>query len=162
MKSFLEEYGFAILAAIVVILLIAMCTPVGNLIKNQITSVVDSFASKTTSKLDSIDAGDVSVAVVQDASGKFTLTVTPNSKTDTFSLYVKGRESSQSFNDIEWGGAVESNVGLKTNGGETETTSSYATLSYTVSEASISYVKFKIVNDGTGNVVFESQEYAVK
>lgn len=40
MKSFFEQYGFVILAAIVVILLIAMCTPVGNVIKGQISNVV--------------------------------------------------------------------------------------------------------------------------
>ena len=52
MKSFLEEYGFAILAAIVVILLIAMASPVGNLIRDSIKGVVVKFSNKTNSMLD--------------------------------------------------------------------------------------------------------------
>lgn len=45
MKSFLEEYGFAILAAIVVIVLIMMATPVGNAIKTSLQNVVNSFTN---------------------------------------------------------------------------------------------------------------------
>lgn len=55
MKKFLEEYGFAILAAIVVILLIAMCTPVGTLIKTQILGVVTNFGTATTNQMKQID-----------------------------------------------------------------------------------------------------------
>ncbi len=52
MKSFFEEYGFVILAAIVVILLIAMATPIGTLIRSNISHIVESFGEKTTQKLD--------------------------------------------------------------------------------------------------------------
>ena len=84
MKNFLSEYGFAILAAIVVILLIAMCTPVGNLIKNQIMGVVDGFATKTESKLYTMDAGNEAAVIVKqlDDAGKFSITATSDSETD--------------------------------------------------------------------------------
>ena len=45
MKSFFEEYGFVILSAVVVIALIAMVTPVGTAIQNNLTSLVSSFTS---------------------------------------------------------------------------------------------------------------------
>ena len=47
MKNFLSEYGFAILAAIVVILLIMICTPVGSLIKKEIGNIVSDMGDKT-------------------------------------------------------------------------------------------------------------------
>lgn len=87
MKDFLSEYGFAILAAIVVILLIAMCTPVGNLIKNQVLGVVDSFAGKTEAKLAAIDDdGAVKVTIKETAANKFSLDVESAAKTDTFKV----------------------------------------------------------------------------
>ena len=52
MKSFFEEYGFVILAAIIVILLIAMATPIGTLIRSNISHIVESFGEKTNQKLD--------------------------------------------------------------------------------------------------------------
>ena len=52
MKSFFEEYGFVILAAIIVILLIVMATPIGTLIRSNISHIVESFGEKTTQKLD--------------------------------------------------------------------------------------------------------------
>lgn len=52
MKSFFEEYGYVILAAIIVILLIAMATPIGTLIRSNISHIVESFGEKTTQKLD--------------------------------------------------------------------------------------------------------------
>lgn len=52
MKSFFEEYGFVILAAIIVILLIAMATPIGTLIRSNISHIVESFGEKTAQKLD--------------------------------------------------------------------------------------------------------------
>ena len=45
MKSFLEEYGFSILAAIVVILLIMMMSPVGTAIKDSLATVVTKFTN---------------------------------------------------------------------------------------------------------------------
>lgn len=51
MKDFLENYGFAIFGAIVVILLIAMSSPVGNLVKDRISNIVESFTYRTETKL---------------------------------------------------------------------------------------------------------------
>ena len=47
MKTFLEEYGFVILIAIVIILLIVMATPVGSTIKASILGLTNSFDNKT-------------------------------------------------------------------------------------------------------------------
>ena len=52
MKTFLEEYGFVILIAIVIILLIVIATPIGNTIKASILGLTDSFGSKTVAKID--------------------------------------------------------------------------------------------------------------
>lgn len=88
MKDFLSEYGFAILAAIVVILLIAMCTPVGNLIKNQVLGVVDSFAGKTEAKLAAIDdGGAVKVTLKEgDTANAFHMDAESAAKTDEYEV----------------------------------------------------------------------------
>ena len=94
MKSFLEEYGFTILAAIVVILIIAMCTPIGNLIKQQVLNVVDSFAAKTEGKLAAIDAdAPVTVKLAQkDNAGKFNVTASSSSENDTFTVEYRVKD----------------------------------------------------------------------
>lgn len=51
MKSFFEEYGFVILAAIVVIALISMTTPIGDAIEESMLSVVDGFTERVSSEL---------------------------------------------------------------------------------------------------------------
>lgn len=91
MKDFLSEYGFAILAAIVVILLIAMCTPVGNLIKNQVLGVVDSFAGKTEAKLAAIDDdAAVKVTLKEDGeAGLYNIVAESASENDTFDVYYR-------------------------------------------------------------------------
>ena len=90
MKSFLEEYGFAILAAIVVILLIAMATPVGNLIKNQILGVIDSFANRTEAKLSAIDDSEVELTLKSVAgSAQVEGSVNAPSATDKFKVEYK-------------------------------------------------------------------------
>ena len=53
MKSFLEEYGFAILAAITVIILIMMVSPVGTSVKESLGSVVFKFTGTANEGLDS-------------------------------------------------------------------------------------------------------------
>ena len=92
MKSFFEEYGFVILAAIVVILLIAMCTPIGNLVKSQITGIVDSFANKTNTKLNAVDAGE-NTAYLRTLSttgneGKLGIDISSANSTDEFTYTV--------------------------------------------------------------------------
>ena len=87
MKSFFEEYGFVILAAIVVILLIAMATPIGDLVKIQVSEVVNSFGSKTQSKLNATD-GIIQVRV-STANNKITLEWDANKKEDKFKYQYK-------------------------------------------------------------------------
>lgn len=43
MKSFFEEYGFVALTAIAIIILIVMTTAVGDAIKQNLNSLVNSF-----------------------------------------------------------------------------------------------------------------------
>lgn len=52
MKAFLEEYGFSILAAIVVILLIMMISPVGVSIKESLGSIVNKFDGAVSNGID--------------------------------------------------------------------------------------------------------------
>ncbi len=51
MKSFLEEYGLVVVAAIIIGLFIAFATPFGNSIKTYITSTVDNFAASSQSAI---------------------------------------------------------------------------------------------------------------
>ncbi len=51
MKSFLEEYGLVVVAAIIIGLFISFASPFGNSIKNYITSTVDNFASSSQSAI---------------------------------------------------------------------------------------------------------------
>ena len=103
MKSFFEEYGFVILAAIVVILLIAMCTPIGNLVKSQITGIVDSFANKTNTKLNAVDAGE-NTAYLRYNSGStgLELDVASANSTDTFLYKLHYTQGGQSKDDVYW------------------------------------------------------------
>ncbi|MBR0461924.1 MAG: hypothetical protein IJJ00_04340 [Erysipelotrichaceae bacterium] len=54
MKSFFEEYGFVMLAAVVVIALIAMTSNVGEAIEGNITSLITSFSTKISSSLNGV------------------------------------------------------------------------------------------------------------
>ena len=97
MKAFLEEYGFVILIAIVIILLIVMATPVGNSIKASILGLVDRFSGTATSKLDKADQGDFTVNLRQATGGAATapvyVDINSDSTTDkyTYTLtYVSG------------------------------------------------------------------------
>lgn len=45
MKAFFEEYGFVALAAIVIIILIVMATPIGQAINTNLNALVGSFGS---------------------------------------------------------------------------------------------------------------------
>lgn len=99
MKSFFEEYGFFILAAIVVILLIAMATPVGDLIKLQIDNTINSFGSKTQSKLNATD-GVINVRV-SNANNKITLEWDAVKKEDKFKYQYKASNTSKDANWID-------------------------------------------------------------
>ena len=58
MKAFLQEYGFSILAAIVIILLIMMISPVGVSIKESLNSVVTNFSSTAENGIDNVNVFD--------------------------------------------------------------------------------------------------------
>lgn len=95
MKAFLEEYGFVILIAIVIILLIVMATPVGNSIKASILGLVDRFSGTATSKLDKADQGDFTANLRQATSDvkKVSLDMNSDSTTDEYKYmvtYVQG------------------------------------------------------------------------
>lgn len=49
MKSFLEEYGLVVVAAIIIGLFISFASPFGNSIKAYITNTVDTFATSSES-----------------------------------------------------------------------------------------------------------------
>lgn len=55
MKSFLSEYGFAILSTVVVILIIMMISPVGNSVKEALKGTVIKFSGSAENGLDGID-----------------------------------------------------------------------------------------------------------
>lgn len=59
MKSFFEEFGFVILSAVVVVLLIGMASPLGTKIEGSLTGIVEDMTTSTTTKLDNtFDLGD--------------------------------------------------------------------------------------------------------
>lgn len=131
MKSFLEEYGFAILAAIVVILLIAMCTPVGNLIKQQILNMVDRFAGSADKKLGSVEAGEYQAII---AGGK--LHVYGPSSTNTYSYVVHGVKNGAE--DLSETGAAQTAAAME------------AGVSLTAGFDAGSNYYVVVTNDGTG------------
>ena len=101
MKAFLEEYGFVILIAIVIILLIVMATPVGNSIKASVLGLVDRFSGTATSKLDKADQGDFTANLRQaaDKKAKVYLDVNSDSTTDQYEIIitsVKGGKTQES------------------------------------------------------------------
>lgn len=51
MKAIFEEYGFVILAAVVIILLIGMTTPIGKAIENSIVGIVDNMTSQVNGQI---------------------------------------------------------------------------------------------------------------
>ena len=118
MKDFLSQYGFAILGAIVVILLIAMCTPIGSLIKEQISGIVTGFSDKTETKMYNMGAGkEAGIAFAQvDENGKFKVDVTTDSSNDV--LGVSYRVKDQHGNWSEWRELGNLSVGEKEHSGE--------------------------------------------
>ena len=96
MNSFFEGYGYVILAAIAVIILIVMATPLGSLVKSQITNIVDSFGSKTQSKLNATDS--VINVRVSTANNKITLEWDAVKKEDKFKYQYKASNTSKDAN----------------------------------------------------------------
>lgn len=96
MKSFFEEYGYVILAAIVVILLIAMATPIGDLIRIQIDNAINSFGSKTQTRLNATD-GVINVRI-STANNKITLEWDAVKKEDKFKYQYKASTTSKDAN----------------------------------------------------------------
>ena len=52
MKQFFEEYGGVALGILALLVLIAMITPVGNIIKSSLQGIVNKFSSSMNSQLD--------------------------------------------------------------------------------------------------------------
>lgn len=84
MKTFLKEYGFVILIAIVVIMLVVIASPIGGSIKASVSGLVDSFGSKTVAK---IDKADKEVNLTLNGS---TLTIESISETDKYVAILRG------------------------------------------------------------------------
>ena len=51
MKAFFEEYGFIVLSAIVVLILIGMATPIGDVIEESAEGIVTSLTEAAESKI---------------------------------------------------------------------------------------------------------------
>ena len=51
MKAIFEEYGFVILAAVVVLLLIGMTTPIGNAIESSIIGIVENMTEQVNNQV---------------------------------------------------------------------------------------------------------------
>lgn len=96
MKKFFEEYGFVILAAIVVILLIAMATPIGTLIRTNISHIVESFGEKTTQKLDYVMREYQAKDVIEVAGKK--LTIMENLGNDKYLVLAEKENYKRGFN----------------------------------------------------------------
>lgn len=55
MKKFLSEYGFTIIAAIVIITLVVFSSPIGNTIKRENSNLIDSFGVVSETKMEQLD-----------------------------------------------------------------------------------------------------------
>lgn len=55
MKKFLEEYGIAILAVIIIICLIAMSSPVGVEVSKSVKNTINKFAIASDRKIDKLN-----------------------------------------------------------------------------------------------------------
>lgn len=55
MKKFLSEYGFTIIAAIVIIILVVFSSPIGNTIKRETSNLIDSFGVVSETKMEQLD-----------------------------------------------------------------------------------------------------------
>ena len=145
MKSFFEEYGFVILAAIVVILLIAMCTPIGNLVKSQITGIVDSFANKTNTKLNAVDAGE-NTAYLRYEGSTIKLDVSSANSTDEFKYIVHYTS----------GGTANKTTEADFKSGDSEDKKTAGSMTVTGNFDKGSTVQIEVKNVGTGEVFYSN------
>ena len=58
MKAFFEEYGFIVLSAIVVLLLVGMASPIGEKVKDSTINIVDNLTAKTTAEFGDADSSN--------------------------------------------------------------------------------------------------------
>ena len=84
MKTFLEEYGFVILIAVVVIMLVVIASPIGETIKTSVSGLVDGFGNKTVAKIDKTDK-EVNLTL----NGSI-LTIESISETDKYVAILRG------------------------------------------------------------------------
>ena len=54
MKSFFEEFGFVILAAVVVLLLVGMTTPIGSKVEGSLSSIVENMTTQANGKVSDV------------------------------------------------------------------------------------------------------------
>lgn len=73
MKQFIEEYSLAILSAVVALILIVMCTPIGNLVSNEANKIVNEQANRKTVPLTISFNADV--GTFEDGSSLYTIYV---------------------------------------------------------------------------------------
>lgn len=108
MKKFFEEYGFVILTAIVVILLIAMATPIGTLIRSNVSHIVESFGEKTTQKPDYAMREYQAKDVIEVAGKK--LTIMENLGNDKYLVLAEYQSYNKVFNTQEKGNVYENST----------------------------------------------------
>ena len=52
MEQFLQQYGLAILTVIIIAMMIIMATPIGSLIKANLTAVINNFVAAAQNAID--------------------------------------------------------------------------------------------------------------
>ena len=143
MKKFFEEYGFVILVAIVVIILIAMVSPIGGLIKTQISDIATSFGKKTDIKLRAVSDGNNTANLRYDSDGKIQLDFSSKNSTDTFTAYANYISEGKEIEDEPLTNIVNHPAGTAA-----------------ISLASIAdigkYLQIKLINDGTQEIFYSN------
>lgn len=98
MREFFQEYGFVILAGIVLLVLIVMCTPLRSIVGNAIDKVIDTFSEKETQEYNgTYKIGDTASLLY--LNGKPTLKIKTGNSTNIFEyqvLYTKNNQQTKS------------------------------------------------------------------
>ena len=89
MRELIEEYGFAVVAAVVIIVLIAICEPLRRSIGNEVDATMNTFAKKA-SKNNEEKYTMVRLSVKSDYT--FTMEVESSSSNDIFTTEVRIRD----------------------------------------------------------------------